>query len=133
MKRTALAHDLEIAPVISGLWQIADQERKEGQLDPDQRVDVMHEFVAAGFTTFDMADHYGSSELIAGHFTARHPTEEVQFLTKWVPPLGSITAKTTREAVDLALERLQTSSLDLLQYHAWRYSDPRWLDGLHHL
>jgi diketogulonate reductase-like aldo/keto reductase/enamine deaminase RidA (YjgF/YER057c/UK114 family) len=29
-----------------------------------------------------------------------------------------------------ALERLQTEQIDLLQFHAWHYPDPAWLDGL---
>jgi aryl-alcohol dehydrogenase-like predicted oxidoreductase len=29
---------------------------------------AMARYVDAGFTTFDMADHYGSAELIAGQF-----------------------------------------------------------------
>jgi len=35
-----------------------------------------------------------------------------------------------REAVERALDRLQTDSLDLLQYHAWNYADPGYLDDL---
>ena len=28
---------------------------------------------------------------------------------------------------------MKTDSLDLLQYHAWNYADPSWLDGLYYL
>ncbi|MEQ8575625.1 MAG: aldo/keto reductase, partial [Fulvivirga sp.] len=38
-----------------------------------------------------------------------------------------------RKAVNKALERMQQSSIDLMQFHAWHYPDPSWLDGLFYL
>ncbi len=29
-----------------------------------------------------------------------------------------------------SLERLQAGKIDLMQFHAWNYADPRWLDCL---
>ncbi len=51
---------------IVGLWQIADMEKEDQQLDLPKTASYMDAYIDAGFTAFDMADHYGSSEIIAG-------------------------------------------------------------------
>ncbi len=133
-KRSELAPDLGISRVVTGLWQIADMERDGKTLDADAAADALVPHVDAGFTTFDMADHYGSAELVAGALRARFPgPEQLQLLTKWVPPPGPITRDDTRTAVQRALERIGVERLDLLQFHAWNYDDPRYLDGLFYL
>lgn len=63
-----LSKNLEIARAITGLWQIADMEKGGNTLDPVATAKLMTPYVNAGFTTFDMADHYGSAEIIAGNF-----------------------------------------------------------------
>jgi aryl-alcohol dehydrogenase-like predicted oxidoreductase/enamine deaminase RidA (YjgF/YER057c/UK114 family) len=81
-----------------------------------------------------MADHYGSAEEIAGLFAREYAGgDSVQMLTKWVPQAGGSTREVVREAVQRALDRLQTDELDLLQYHAWNYADPCYLDDLAYL
>jgi aryl-alcohol dehydrogenase-like predicted oxidoreductase/enamine deaminase RidA (YjgF/YER057c/UK114 family) len=130
----ALAPDLKICRVLTGLWQIADLERDGQALDPVATAKFMTPYVEAGFTTFDMADHYGSAELIAGQFRRHEPGgDRVQLLTKWVPAPGPVTLASTREAVQRSLDRLQLERLDLLQFHAWNYADPAWLDSLFYL
>lgn len=131
VERTALAPDLSISRVLTGLWQIADLEREGGPLDPAATAAAMGPYHQAGLTTFDMADHYGSAEVIAGHFRrGLSDPHSVQLLTKWVPEPGPASRAQVREAVDRALSRLGADRIDLLQFHAWRYSDPRWLDQL---
>jgi aryl-alcohol dehydrogenase-like predicted oxidoreductase/enamine deaminase RidA (YjgF/YER057c/UK114 family) len=126
-----LAPGLVISRVLSGLWQIADLERGGRLLDPESTALQMAPYVEAGFTSFDMADHYGSAELIAGCFGAQHLLgSRAQMLTKWVPEPGSLNREAVRAGVSRALERLQTEQLDLLQFHAWHYPDPSWLDAL---
>ncbi|MEQ9169081.1 MAG: aldo/keto reductase [Fulvivirga sp.] len=131
---TALAPDLTISKIITGLWQIADMERDGTTLDPLETSLAMEPYVKAGLTTFDMADHYGSSEIITGTFKNTNPLgDKVQLFTKWVPAAGKISRDDVREAVNKALERMQQSSIDLMQFHAWHYPDPSWLDGLFYL
>jgi len=131
---TELASDLRINRVITGLWQIADMERDDRLLDREQTACAMQAYSSAGLTTFDMADHYGSAEEIAGLFAREYAGgDSVQMLTKWVPQPGGSTRETVREAVQRALDRLQTNKLDLLQYHAWNYADPSYLDDLAYL
>ena len=59
--------------MVTGLWQVADLEKGGTTLDPEQGADALARYHVAGFTTFDMADHYGSAEIIAGRLLARQP------------------------------------------------------------
>ena len=129
--RIALAPGLEISRVLTGLWQVADMERDGRTLDLDGAARAMMPYAMSGFTTFDMADHYGSAEIVAGRFRRDlRPPADVQCLTKWVPEPGPVTDADVRDAVDRACARLHTDRLDLLQFHAWTFADPRWLDAL---
>ena len=126
--RRRLAPDLDVSRIVTGLWQVADMERGGRQLDPEATARAMEPYVQAGFTTFDMADHYGSAEEIAGRFVAGGGKAEL--FTKWVPEPGPVGRETVRTAVTRALRRLRRERLDLLQFHAWRFSSPAWLDAL---
>lgn len=132
VERCELAPDLTISRVLTGLWQIADMERDGRSLDLAAAAAAMTPYVDADFTTFDMADHYGSAEEIAGLFLKEHGPC-VQLLTKWVPKPGPVTRDDVRAAVQRSLDRMQTGRLDLLQFHAWNYADPVWLDCLYWL
>lgn len=128
---TELAPDLRISRVVTGLWQIADMERDDRSLDKERAARSMQDYARAGLTTFDMADHYGSAEEIAGIFGQRYADgADVRLLTKWVPKPGRSTREAVVEAVERALRRLQSEQIDLLQYHAWNYADPGYLDDL---
>ncbi|MCZ8133909.1 MAG: aldo/keto reductase, partial [Algoriphagus sp.] len=59
-KYTELAPGLTICRALTGLWQIADLERDGRKVNPHEAAQSMKAYVDAGFTTFDMADHYGS-------------------------------------------------------------------------
>ncbi|MDF9800821.1 aryl-alcohol dehydrogenase-like predicted oxidoreductase/enamine deaminase RidA (YjgF/YER057c/UK114 family) [Catalinimonas alkaloidigena] len=130
-KYCELAPDLKISRVLTGLWQIADMEKDGTTLDPEESARAMTPYVEAGFTTFDMADHYGSAEIISGTFKKQHASDkQVQLLTKWVPRPGPTSKQEVREAVQKALDRMQLETIDLMQFHAWNYADPNWLDCL---
>ena len=126
--RTLLAPGLRISRIVTGLWQVADQERGGAALDPVAAAGALAAYADVGLTTFDMADHYGSAEVIAGTLAARR--DDVQLLTKWVPEPGPASREAVDEAVARALARLGTDRIDLLQFHAWNYADPSWLDCL---
>lgn len=131
MERTSIAPGLSISRVLTGMWQVADLERSGRTLDLESAATALVPYAQAGVTSFDMADHYGSAELIAGAFAQRHgPEHPVELLTKWVPAPGAVTRATTRAAVEKALARLQRERIDLLQFHTWTYDDPAWLDAL---
>lgn len=124
---------LVICPVVTGLWQVADLEREGPTLDAAQAALAMKAYFDAGLTSFDMADHYGSAEDIAGVFHARFGGDNAQLLTKWVPSPGVISKQDVRAAVQKSLRRLQSERIDLLQFHSWNYADPAWLDCLYWL
>lgn len=128
---TELAPGLSISKVLTGLWQIADMEKDGNILEPNVTSLAMSPYVEAGLTTFDMADHYGSAEVIAGTFKKTHPLgSQAKLLTKWVPKAGKSSLEETRDAIQLSLDRLQSEQIDLMQFHAWSYPDPTWLDQL---
>ncbi len=130
--QSKLSSDLKISRIITGLWQMADIEREE-DIDPKAYSEKIIPYVEAGLTTFDMADHYGSSELIVGEYNLNNSTSDVQLLTKWVPKPGKVDKQSVSDAVQLALDRMKQTSIDLMQYHAWHYPDPSWLDALFYL
>ena len=129
-ERIALAPDLEINRVVTGLWQVADMERDGTPLDPTEAAAAMQRYVDAGFATFDMADHYGSAEVIAGRHRSTHGHAATQLLTKWVPKPGPISRADVRAAVERAMTRLEGRPIDLMQFHAWTFADAHWLDAL---
>ncbi len=131
-ERCALAPDFDIARVVTGLWQIADMERDGRTLDMDATAGAMHPYVEAGFTTFDMADHYGSAEIIAGRYRKAYAGSKTQLLTKWVPKPGPISRDDVRAAVERAADRLK-GPIDLMQLHAWSFAAQHWLDSLNAL
>lgn len=131
IERYNLADDLSISRVLTGLWQIADLERDGKTLDPIKTSAFLKPYLEAGFTSFDMADHYGSAEIITGTFKNTDPLgKQVQLFTKWVPTPKVTSKEQVRTAISRSLDRMKTDQLDLLQYHAWNYCDPEWLDTM---
>ena len=121
---------LDASKVVIGLWQIADMERDGVLVDKEVAAKAMLEYYENGFTTFDMADHYGSAEEISGFFKKKYAPENLQLFTKWVPKPGAIDPDKIEAAVLTAKRKLNTDSIQLLQFHAWNYADPHWLDCL---
>jgi aryl-alcohol dehydrogenase-like predicted oxidoreductase/enamine deaminase RidA (YjgF/YER057c/UK114 family) len=134
MQRMTLPSGLEITRIVTGLWQVADQERHDGPLNLDASAAALADYAAAGFATFDMADHYGSAELITGRavkqISLRGIPQEPVVMTKWCPEPGPMTAKITREAVDRSLRRLGVEKIDLMQLHWWDFQHPGYLDAI---
>ena len=129
--RTRLSNRLEISRVLTGLWQVADIEKNGDVIDPDSGADWLDAYAQRGFDTFDMADHYGSAEIIAGRLLARHGSSRPLVFTKWCPKPGPMTADVVRAGVNDRLARLGVDRVDLLQFHWWSFMHPAWLDALH--
>jgi aryl-alcohol dehydrogenase-like predicted oxidoreductase/enamine deaminase RidA (YjgF/YER057c/UK114 family) len=134
-ERIDVASGLSISRLICGLWQVADMEKDGAMLDPERAADALQEYARAGFDTFDMADHYGSAELITGRLLARYGKGERRPLafTKWCPQPGPMTAEIVRRGVRERLDRLGVEKVDLLQLHWWTFEHPAWLDALHEM
>jgi aryl-alcohol dehydrogenase-like predicted oxidoreductase/enamine deaminase RidA (YjgF/YER057c/UK114 family) len=131
--RLRLTDRLEISRALTGLWQVADIEKDGATINPDQGADWLAAYARNGFDTFDMADHYGSAEIIAGRLLARGDAPGARALTKWCPSPGPMTAEIVRAGVNERLDRLGVARIDLLQLHWWSFEHPAWLDALHEL
>ena len=135
--RRQLAPDLSICRVLNGMWQVSGA---HGAIDPSAAIASMLEHQRAGFTTWDLADHYGPAEDFIGQFRrelsstqGRESLSSIQAFTKWVPRPGPMTRQVVEQNVDLSLRRMDVPALDLLQFHWWDYGDARYLDALEHL
>jgi aryl-alcohol dehydrogenase-like predicted oxidoreductase len=129
--------DLAIGRILNGMWQVSGA---RGRIDGERAVEAMFAYHDAGFTTWDLADHYGPAEDFIGdfrrRFAARYGAErldEIQAFTKWVPHPGPMTRRIVEDAVGVSLQRMSVDCLDLIQFHWWDYSDSRYLDALKHL
>jgi aryl-alcohol dehydrogenase-like predicted oxidoreductase/enamine deaminase RidA (YjgF/YER057c/UK114 family) len=131
--RLRLSDRIEISRALTGLWQVADIEKDGATIDPDTGAGWLADYSAAGFDSFDMADHYGSAEIIAGRLLARGLSPKPMVFTKWCPPPGPMTPEVVRAGVTERLERLGVDRVDLLQFHWWSFEHPAWLDALHEL
>jgi aryl-alcohol dehydrogenase-like predicted oxidoreductase/enamine deaminase RidA (YjgF/YER057c/UK114 family) len=137
-ERTLLAPGLEISRVVTGFWQVADMERDGRILDAEAAARAMAEYAAAGFDTFDMADHYGSAEVFTGHYfsgvaagrLAPGPHGTPRAFTKWCPPPGPMTPEIVGAGVDRSRRRMQVDTIDLLQFHWWTFHHPDYIDAL---
>jgi aryl-alcohol dehydrogenase-like predicted oxidoreductase/enamine deaminase RidA (YjgF/YER057c/UK114 family) len=133
--RVTLAPGLEICRVVTGLWQIADMERDGVAVDPDKGAESLAAYAESGFDTFDMADHYGSAEVITGRLFARIREGSIRVprpraFTKWCPTPGAMTAEAVRAGIGRSLERMQTERVDLMQFHWWMFEHPAYIDAL---
>lgn len=119
------------------MWQVSGA---HGRIEPEAAVSSMVDYLDAGFTTWDLADHYGPAEDFIGQFrhrlaSARGPQAltGLQAFTKWVPRPGPMTPALVEQSVARSLRRMDVPALDLLQFHWWDYQDSRYLDALTHL
>ena len=62
--------DLGICRVLNGMWQVSGA---HGAIDPERAVEEMFRYHDAGFTTWDLADHYGPAEELIGEFRRHSP------------------------------------------------------------
>ena len=135
--RLQLTPDMSICRVLNGMWQVSGT---HGPIEPKAAIDGMLAYHDTGFTTWDLADHYGPAEDFVGRFRerlvdsrGRDALEQMQAITKWVPPPGPMTRSVVENNIDVSLRRMNVESLDMLQFHWWDYGDPRYLEALHHL
>lgn len=134
-ERYELAPGLAISRIVTGLWQVADMERDGGTLDLDQAAAALADYVAAGFDSFDMADHYGSAEDIVGRLLRRVPGGDAtpKVFTKWCPMPGEMSREVVGAGIGRSLARLGVDRIDLLQLHWWLFQHPAYLDAMREL
>ncbi|KAH8108090.1 NADP-dependent oxidoreductase domain-containing protein [Cristinia sonorae] len=115
----------------NGLWQLSSN--AWGSAPTPKIKKSMEAYVQHGYTAF--ADHYGSSEILFGQFrNARTGQEKIFGATKWCVFRPT---EPTRELVGAAiqerLDRTQSPSVDLLQFHWQNYADRGYMTALQHL
>lgn len=132
-ERIRLSDGIEMSRVVTGLWQVADIEKDGALIDPEIGAGWLADYAAQGFDTFDMADHYGTSEIIAGRLLSQGLSPRPLAFTKWCPAPGPMTRDIVRAGVHERLDRLGVDRVDLLQFHWWSFEHPAWLDALHEM
>ena len=135
--RFKFTDDMETCRVLNGMWQVSGA---HGGIDPEAAVRAMTAYADSGFTTWDLADHYGPAEDFVGEFRRRFATERgpeslagLQFFTKWVPRPGPMPRQIVENNVDLSLRRMGVETIDLMQFHWWDYQDDRYLEAMENL
>jgi aryl-alcohol dehydrogenase-like predicted oxidoreductase/enamine deaminase RidA (YjgF/YER057c/UK114 family) len=131
VERVELAPGFTISRITTGLRQISGPEREADATEPELTADALDQYLDAGFTTFAMADHYQSAEVIGGYLQGSHARgAEAELLATWMPEPGQISFEAVRIAVQRSLDRIGIERIDLLQFDAWSYANPAWLDCL---
>jgi aryl-alcohol dehydrogenase-like predicted oxidoreductase len=128
--RYTLSDGYAISRIIKGGWHLAGD---HGAIDPQQARWDMARFVEAGITTFDCADIYTGVELLIGTFRQAYPSlaQRVQVHTKFVPDLSdlrSLDGRYVEGIIDRSLQRLGMERLDLVQFHWWDFTVPRYVE-----
>src|SRR5262245_64086375 len=102
--------DMRICRVLNGMWQVSGA---HGRIDPTAALKNMFDYLDAGFTTWDLADHYGPAEDFIGEFrrqlAATRGAEtlgSIQAFTKWVPRPGRITRRIVEDNIARSLRRM---------------------------
>ncbi|BAY89626.1 MULTISPECIES: aldo/keto reductase [unclassified Tolypothrix] len=129
--------DLNICRILNGMWQVSGG---HGRINPKFAIATMFKYVDAGFTTWDLADHYGPAEDLIGEFRrqiiatrGQEALANIQAFTKWVPRPGKMTKKIVEDNINISLRRMDVESLDLMQFHWWEYQDKNYLDALKYM
>lgn len=129
--------DLTICRILNGMWQVSGA---HGRINPKAAIQNMFRYMDAGFTTWDLADHYGPAEDFIGEFrrevaATRGPESlsNIQAFTKWVPKPTKMTKKLVEENIDISRKRMNVETLDLIQFHWWEYQNNNYLDALRYM
>ena len=135
--RLQFAPELSICRVLNGMWQVSGA---HGYIDPKSALRSMFAHHDSGFTTWDLADHYGPAEDFIGEFRRQLAASrgqvaltDLQAFTKWVPRPERMTRALVEENIAESLRRMDVETLDLLQFHWWDYHDTGYLDAANHL
>ncbi|MBC6452745.1 MAG: aldo/keto reductase [Hormoscilla sp. SP5CHS1] len=135
--RLQLTSDLNICRILNGMWQVSGG---HGRLDRKKAIESMFDYMDAGFTTWDLADHYGPAEDFIGEFRRQLVTKRgeealsnLQAFTKWVPRPGKMTKQLVEKNIDIARQRMGVDAIDLMQFHWWEYRDKNYLDALKYM
>ena len=129
--------DLRICRLLNGMWQVSGA---HGRIDPQAALQNMLHYHDAGFTTWDLADHYGPAEDFIGEF--RRQLAATRGPAALDDHAGVYQMGAATRAYDPAYCGKQCRHLTAthgrgnagsLQFHWWDYEDSAYLDALTHL
>lgn len=135
--RLQFTPDLNICRLLNGMWQVSGA---HGRINRKRAVESMFDYLDSGYTTWDLADHYGPAEDLIGEFRrqllkkrGQEALSQVQAFTKWVPRPTRMTRQIVEQNIDIARQRMDVETLDLMQFHWWEYQDKNYLDALQYM
>jgi aryl-alcohol dehydrogenase-like predicted oxidoreductase len=87
LETTTFTPDMTMCRLLNGLWQVSGA---HGAINPDAALEDMLRYHDAGYTTWDLADHYGPAEDFIGRFRkmladqrGESALDTIQAFTKW--------------------------------------------------
>ncbi|PGH14761.1 hypothetical protein AJ80_05805 [Polytolypa hystricis UAMH7299] len=116
-----------------GLWQLSSP--AWGAASRSKMLREFQKHVDAGFTAFDMADHYGDAELVFGSFRSSYAgPKSIVCATKYcVFESITPTKDLVRQAVSQRLANTKSEKVDLLQFHWQHYENSQYIQSLKYL
>jgi aryl-alcohol dehydrogenase-like predicted oxidoreductase len=123
--------DTELPKLFAGLWQLSSP--SWGTASQAQMFKQFAEYIAGGFTAFDMADHYGDAEIIFGRLRSSLSDPKVVFgATKYcIFHKITVTPAVIHANVTERCQRMSAEKVDLLQFHWQDYDDHQYIEALH--
>jgi aryl-alcohol dehydrogenase-like predicted oxidoreductase len=123
--------DTELPKLFAGLWQLSSP--SWGTASQAQMFKQFAEYIAGGFTAFDMADHYGDAEVIFGRLRSSLSDPKVVFgATKYcIFHKITVTPAVIHANVTERCQRMSAEKVDLLQFHWQDYDDHQYIEALH--
>lgn len=118
--------DYFIPKIITGCWQLSKGHAIKSDTNKKNINNLLFKYLYAGLNTFDCADIYIGVEEILGDFRklAEKKGYKINTHTKFVPNLNdlvSIKETQIKDSIYNSCKRLQSESLDLVQFHWWDY------------
>jgi aryl-alcohol dehydrogenase-like predicted oxidoreductase len=131
LERVTIAPGYSVSRLIKGGWHLAGG---HGSIDRAKAIEDMAAFVESGITTFDCADIYTGVEELIGAFRHAYPdlAKRVQVHTKFVPDfdkLHDLQPAQIEAIIDRSRARLSVDALDLVQFHWWDTSVPKYVQA----
>jgi len=129
ISETVQLGSLEVPRMFAGLWQFSSPAwgtASRAQINADFR-----KHVDAGFTAYDMADHYGDAEVTFGQFRSSQPDSSEIYCATKLCVFGSV--EVSPEFIDSNVSQraanIEADSIELLQFHWQDYDDHQYVQA----
>ena len=143
MNKVKLDTNYQISPVIKGGWQLSSGHSLNKKIEENTAVADTIKFIESGISTLDFGDIYTGVEKLVGKAIAEliekygdQGRNQVQLHTKYVPnefDLDDFNRSDVQKIVNRSLERLGVETVDLVQFHWWKYEAKHYLEAMEEL